>query len=117
QINAAHPSQSPHTDYQYDNNGNLRFVIDPLGHTTERVYDAANRLTDVSEPDPDGTGPLASPHTHYAYDDAGRLLSLTDPVGNVTTWHYDTLGHVKQETNQFGASRYFNYDAANRLVS
>jgi RHS repeat-associated protein len=116
-VTLVNPGNSLETEYQYDDAGNLRFIIDPADNQTERVYDELNRLTDVYAPDPDGpASPQERPRTQYAYDSASRLLSLTDPVGNATSWFYDALGRVTQELNHIGQSRYFEYDAASRLI-
>ena len=48
----------------------------------------------MTEPDPDGTGPLASPVTQYAYNAASKLTGVTDPLGKVTSHGYDNLGRL-----------------------
>jgi len=40
-------------------------VVDFDGAVTTLAYNAAGRLTSVTEPDPDAAGPLASPVTTY----------------------------------------------------
>ena len=34
-----------------------------------------NRLIQVTQPDPDGAGPLTAPVTTYAYDKSGNLIA------------------------------------------
>jgi YD repeat-containing protein len=38
------------TVYDYDKQGNLTAVIDPLTHTTNYAYDALNRLAEAIDP-------------------------------------------------------------------
>ena len=59
---------------------------------TTYVYDNRNRMIEMDQPDPDGTGSLTAPVIHYVYDDAGQLTSVTDPPGRVTSYEYDGLG-------------------------
>ena len=53
----------------------------PDGSTVERVFDAANRL--LEETDPRGAATL------YTYDAAGRLTRITDALGNARSFVYD----------------------------
>ena len=46
--------------------------------------------TSVTQPDPDGTGPLATPVTSYTYDPLNRLSNIADPLGGSTSFTYDT---------------------------
>ena len=62
-------------------------VVTP--QVTSSTYDAFNRKTQMTQPDPDGAGAETSPVTTYSYDRAGDLLSQTDPNGNVTSTVYD----------------------------
>jgi len=70
-----------------------------LDRLTHNDYGPANRLTDVTLPDPDGTGPLASPHIHYAYDRVGNQTSRTDARGKVWSTIYDAANRVVQTTS------------------
>jgi RHS repeat-associated protein len=96
------------TVYEYDDNGNLRFLtVDPydvttnlngLNQVTEYVYDHLNRLKDQIDPIPTSGG--SHPTTHYTYNLSGSPASLTDPNGNVTSWTYDAFGHLDTEVSQ-----------------
>jgi YD repeat-containing protein len=39
----------------------------------------------VTQPDPDGAGPLTRPVTTFGYDLNSNVTSITDPRNNVTT--------------------------------
>ena len=110
------------TEFVYDANGNLTHtVLDPdsaavvadgqmfdtasgLANLSERAsvtvndYDRLNRLIEVTQPDPDGSGALAAPVSELGFDGLGRLITRTDPNGNVTTSAYDELGRLIRET-------------------
>jgi len=99
------------TRYYYDNDGNRRYVVDPLGtdpsqtaYTTEYQYDAINRRTAVIQPDPDGSGPLTRPTAIYAYDQNGNLASVTDPLGNITRYQYNLLNRMVATTDALGVA-------------
>ena len=62
------------------------------------AYDALDRKTSVTQPDPDGAGPLAAPVTRYGYDADGNVVSVTDPRGGVTTTAYDRAGRKTSVT-------------------
>jgi RHS repeat-associated protein len=110
--------------YEYDEAGNRKKAIDPLGNfvqyafdeldnvtqvTDERgnattfTYDVLNRLWKVTPPAAGGTGTL---YTEYAYDPRGNLDTRTDPNGRVTAWAYDLDGLVTQRTTQVGTWKY-----------
>ena len=64
----------PTTQFEYDCNGNLTKVTDPLNHVTQYDYDDLNRLTQRTDPDPDGSGTTyTSPITSYTYNALGWL--------------------------------------------
>lgn len=87
----------PTTLYQYDREGNITKITDPLGHVTDTTYDARNRAVLVMAPpvfDP-VTGTSARPSAVSRYDGVGNVVKSIDALGN--------------ETDQV-------YDAANRLV-
>jgi RHS repeat-associated protein len=84
--------------YGYDDVGNLTSVTDPLGHVTQYAFDALDRRVQVTQPDPDGAGPLAAPVTLYQYDAAGNLVKVTDALGRETSYTYDALDRLAQQT-------------------
>ncbi|MEM1061878.1 MAG: hypothetical protein AAGJ97_06060, partial [Planctomycetota bacterium] len=84
-------------------------MTDPLGRTTDYVYDfeldgtpddldptspGFGLLRQVIGPDPDGTGPQSPPVTSYEYDAAGNTTAVVDPLGRRTEFTYDDVGRV-----------------------
>jgi RHS repeat-associated protein len=68
-------------------------VTDFDGAVTTLGYDTAGNLISVTQPDPDGAGPLDNPVTTYGYHPVtGRLVTIVDPRGEVTTLGYDHAG-------------------------
>jgi fibro-slime domain-containing protein/RHS repeat-associated protein len=97
---------------------------DQDGHTTTYGYnDAFGDLTDVYLPavtDPTQTGsPLVRPHYQYGYDAFGNLETQTDPYGHTTTFAYDAFGHKVCETlpttDQGTPTETWHYDPLGRL--
>jgi len=129
--------------YSYNSAGLISAMTDPRG-TTTFTYDALGRALLVTEPDPDGAGPLAAPFKLHAYNDAGELESVTtaagttsyayDALGQVTkvtmpdpdgagpqlapwtVYTYDLSGRTTSETNRLGHATQFQYDNLGRLI-
>jgi RHS repeat-associated protein len=91
------------TQTDYDCNGNLVKVTDPLNNATHYVYDDLNRLKERIDPDPDGDGELESPHTLYTYNSLGWLTSTTDPDENATFYQYDAMGRPTKQIQVTGS--------------
>ncbi|HEY0870300.1 MAG TPA: DUF6531 domain-containing protein, partial [Acidothermaceae bacterium] len=97
------------TNYLYDANGNRIAVTDALGNTTAFTYDAnGNRL---SETDPLGNV------TGYTYDTNNNMLSQTDPLGHVTTYTYDAHGNRLSQTDAAGGVHTWTYTAGGQVAS
>jgi RHS repeat-associated protein len=99
-------ANSPVTETEYDDNGNVSALIDPLNRRTDFDHDLRNRkwrtrqpaVTDATNPD----APVANIHptTTVAYDDAGNVIAVTDPRGATTrTFHDPANRPVKVRTN------------------
>ncbi|WP_089725806.1 RHS repeat-associated core domain-containing protein [Candidatus Thiosymbion oneisti] len=119
--------QTTHLDY--DSNGNLTTVTDPLGQTTSRAYDALDRIAQLTD--------AATGITHYAYDRVGNLTGVTDPRGLITGYGYDNLdrqdrldspdtgitgteydanGNLTKRTDSRGITVTHGYDKLNRRI-
>jgi RHS repeat-associated protein len=93
------------THYAYDPSGNLRFVTDPRGNTTETRYDERNRPTTTVLP---ATDEHAASTVQTVYDALGRRVATIDQAGLRTDFVYDGLGRlieVLQPSPRLGAPR------------
>ena len=108
-INITHPDPDgtgPLTaatqSYQYDLlsrvTSHKASMNNPLDNTTTYAFDNVNRLTQVTQPDPDGAGSQSAPVTNYTYNANGNRVTETNPLGKVTTWTYDNLNRMTQIT-------------------
>jgi RHS repeat-associated protein len=71
-------------------------------------YDAADRLTSITDP--------ASNRIGYTYDLAGRRLSMDDPDAGDWTYGYDLAGNQTRSTDAAGTSTHTVFDALNREI-
>ena len=78
---------APTTTWQYDYNGNVIAVTDPLGNTTSTEYNGWN-----------------------------QPVAVTDALGNTTTTTYDQLGDVASTTDQLGRTTKYVYDNLGRKI-
>ncbi|MCI0361774.1 MAG: hypothetical protein L0211_25085, partial [Planctomycetaceae bacterium] len=117
---------SPVTAYAYDAAGRLLLTVtDPLSRVTTNEYDALGRLKKITQPDPDGGGPLAVPVTQFGYDAASRQTSVTDPLSNVTSYAYNFFDQLTTltEADPDGAGSLtspvttYTYNAADEMLS
>ena len=92
-------------------------MTDPLTHVTDYQYNERDWLTKVTQPDPDGTGPLDRPESVYAYDDAGNLTSQGEPdfFGAPIQFVYDAAGR-RIASSRNGYTTGYEFDALDRLT-
>lgn len=62
-----------------------------LATTTQRTYDALNRLQKEQRDEQD-------PGNSYAYDGGGNLTTITDPLGRITSQAFDAFDRVLSQT-------------------
>ncbi len=106
------------TTYTYDANGNLTSVTTPSGGETTYTYDADNRKVTSVDPRGNVTGGDPADYTTtYAYDAAGRLTSVTDALGDSTSYAYDAAGNKTSVTDLDGHTTTTAYNADNQPVS
>ncbi|NIA54679.1 RHS repeat protein [Massilia sp. TW-1] len=101
------------TTYDYDAQGNLAVVTNPLGQTTT-----------YSDYDDNGNvGRIVGPNglvTEFTYTPRGRIASRTvsDKIGReATSFEYDPVGQMVKQINPDGSWMAFGYDPAHRLIS
>ncbi len=95
--------------YNYDNNGNLSGVADPLKNTSSQSYDALNRL--IASIDPIGN------ETAIEYDNHDNPVKITDPRGAATTYNYDGLDNKTQTASPDTGKTQNSYDSAGNLIT
>lgn len=111
------------TTLTYTSSDCIATVTDQLGHVTSMSYDNLDRVTVITQPDPDGAGSLTSPTRTYSYDASGNRTVIADSFGNQTTFNYDAFNHLSKITtaDPDGAGSLvaietnFTYDAAGNL--
>ncbi|WP_344496141.1 polymorphic toxin-type HINT domain-containing protein [Nonomuraea monospora] len=90
----------PTTRIGYNNAGWQTHVIDPEGRLATTGFDRMGRRTSLTAmPYTPPGGTQVTPTIGYGYDAAGRLTTVTDPRGQVTTTEYDALGNPVRVTD------------------
>ncbi|MDP7017065.1 MAG: Ig-like domain-containing protein [Pirellulaceae bacterium] len=75
----------------------LSSVTDYAGRVATVVVTSEGLLSSISQPDPDGAGPLTSPATIFSYDSTTNLLTMRDDaVSNDTHFTYGTHGRLTE---------------------
>jgi RHS repeat-associated protein len=100
------------TQYGYDNNANVTSTTDPLGHVTSNAYDALNRLVAVIDPYNGATKP-----TTYVYDKANNLTRVTDPENKSTDYTYNGHNNLITQTSPDTGTTKLTYNAMGNVVT
>ena len=95
------------TEFQYDTEGQLTAIVDPVGLTTSFEY-TDGKITSIIDP--------AQRVTRLEYDQFGNLASITDPDQTSRTWEYDSLGHMVAEIDKRGFREETYYNHAGRAI-
>ena len=127
-------AQTSSTSFQYDAQGNLTQITDPMGRVTNQSFDAFSRVTQQLQPPAAAGG--TRPAINFTYDGQDHLTKVTDPrnlntiytvngLGNQTALAspdtgtanntFDENGNVKTSTDARGKTTTYTYDALNRL--
>ena len=114
-VDAGAQTQTPATSYEYDTNGNLTQIVDPLGHVTKYTYDKQNRVSSEQLPAP--RSGASSPIVNYAYDGLDQLTGVKDPRNLTTTYTVDGLGNQSVLTSPDTGTANKTYDAAGNLLT
>ncbi len=97
------------TTYDFDSNGQLVRLVDPLGNITYYNYDANDNLIQMT----DAAGQIYS----YQYNSQGSLTQSTDPLGNVTKFTYGALATLTSVTDPDGNTTQNQYNQNGDLTS
>jgi RHS repeat-associated protein len=102
----------------YDANGDLNRQVDPDGDTWTGTYNGIGWLTKQVTPRGHATGADPANYTlTRAYSPLGELLKSTDQLGNGTTFTYDGNRNMLSETDALGHTTYFAYDPDNEQTT
>ncbi|WP_246483938.1 DNRLRE domain-containing protein [Heyndrickxia vini] len=118
---------------EYDEIGNLLTETDPKGHKKSYVYDAMDRLKELTllnstkvtyEFDKNGNNTNKSIISsdgktqtfHYEYDRNDQLKQVTDPLGGLAIYQYDDNGNQIKTTFPNGKTQEWKYDGADRQI-
>ena len=102
------------TTYGRDSLDRVTSIVNPDGSRLDYGYDAlANRTTMAARLTPAGTALTTS----YTYDAAGRMTGVTDPDGRTTAYAYDAKGRQTGVTMPNGTSTVRTFDALDRVIT
>ena len=99
---------STYVQFNYNRLDNLTSMQDSAG-TTGFAYDAANRLTSLTDP--------RNFTVTYQYDANGNVTRITYPGNKAVNYSYDELNRLKAVTNWLNQTATYNYDAAGRQTN
>ena len=89
--------------YTYDDNGNVKTIVDSQNRTSTLTYDALGRTTQSQ----DAAGGLIK----FEYDTDDRIVKVTDPRNLHTTYVYDGFGQLWAQHSPDTGSTTFQYSA------
>ena len=107
------------TGFEYDRNGNLTGVLDPLGRQIQYRYDTLNRRRAIIYPD--------ESEMHYDYDPDGNLIRTEDNNKLQRRYSVDALGRtIRVDVDKSGLEpgltvegtvfEAYEYDGLNRVI-
>jgi len=104
--------------YSYNSFSEPTQFTNEEGNVTTYTYDSKGNLTKLTQPDPDGGGPLTSPITSYAYNSKGLVTRITDPNNHTTTYSYDTpLNRLTGVTDALNHTATYAFNSASDMTS
>lgn len=116
-------------NFEYDANGNLKKVIDPLAHATQYGYDKLDRRTTettdnlaTAKLSYDGLNQLTKVvdqrnlATTYAISGTGGRTDLISPDTGASAWTLDAAGNVLTSRDAKGQTSTYKYDILNRVT-
>jgi YD repeat-containing protein len=100
------------TQYGSDPNGNPTTITDENAKQDTRIYDALDRLKQVSQLRA-GTTYV----TQFDYDLQGRMKKVTDPATKATDYQHDDFGRLVKVTSPNTDETLYTYDSAGNLIA
>ena len=96
-----------HSDYVYDERGNLARVSDATGAITQFRYDARDRLKSITKPNGDTLS--------FNYDANGNMTQLHTPSSSTNTFTYNGVNKESSWQSPSGYITQYRYDKQRRL--
>jgi RHS repeat-associated protein len=96
------------TTYNYDTDGSLLSVVNPLNYSTTFTYDSMGRRLTSADP--------LNNTTTWGYDANGNVTSTKKANGATVTSIYDKMNRLTQSTDELGKATSFSYDLAGDLL-
>ncbi len=93
----------------YDSNGNITSIQDPLGYHFSYTYDNENQLISFTN--------KKGYTTYIGYDRKGRRIYVQNPAGGIDSLFYDFRDRVILYKNAIGDSISNKYDSLGRQIS
>jgi RHS repeat-associated protein len=101
------PGISDAYNLDYDNNGNMTFLHNPLGKTTVFTYNPKGQNLSITD---------ARNHKTVSTYTNGYLTRTTDPLGNFIEYVYDIRGRVRSIKDKRGNTTILDYDANDNIT-
>ncbi|MBJ9324197.1 hypothetical protein I5501_18435, partial [Citrobacter freundii] len=95
------------TQYQYNDEGDIRQIALPGGYSLYYDYNEHGQLTRLTAP--------GNQVWQWAYDEKGSIVSLTDPLGRQQQFSYSKQGDLLRQIMPGGATLQWNYNALHQL--
>ena len=100
-------AQNQITQYQYDAQGNLKQIADPLLYATNFQFDTRNRLKQTTD--------AANGLTQHTLDALDQITQISDPRDIDTTYAVNGFGDITQEISADRGTTTYTFDAAGNL--
>jgi len=133
------PSEEVKTTFNYNTDGTLSSIVDPLQHSwsfgynsrgdltsattpsgseTTYTYNADSEVTSITKPRGNTAGATAEDYTiHLTRDGQGRITVVTNQMDQETQYSFDNNGNVTSIEDADGTEVTYAYDAADQLVT
>lgn len=114
----------------YDNNGNVKTITDPLQNQTMQAFDTLNRLASTTDANMGVTKFLYDTHdrttkvtdanahaTGYIYDGFGDVIQQASPDSGITVYYYDGDSNLTKKIDALNVTTNYAYDKLDRIAT
>ncbi len=98
------------TTFVYNNCGEMTSTTNALAKTTTFTYNKMGWVTKVTGPSPDNY------EINYVYDANGNITSITNPRNYTTTFEYNQRDLKTKAINALSQNTFYEYDDSGKLV-